>query len=49
VLLVLGDDQYIFVFLVEFFGTYGACPKNETSRFFFFFLGPLAFCSGPIM
>jgi len=27
---------------------YGACPKNETSRLFFF-LGPLAFCSGPIM
>jgi len=27
---------------------YGACPKTETSRFFFF-LGPLAFCRGPIM
>jgi len=28
---------------------YGARPENETSRFFLFFLGPLAFCSGPIM
>jgi len=35
--------------LEQYEPNYGACLKNDTSRFFHFFLSPLAFCSGPMM